>query len=85
MIFPPNVFVPQEYRDLSGAIGLVNGAIEQLRRDDAVLDEYNLPEGMEQRLRECIEWRILGLNTEKQRYIDRQHEIEHELMGDIPD
>ncbi len=85
MIFPPNVEIPQEYHDLNGAIGLVNEKVEQLIKDQYDLDDYDLPNGLDQRLRECIEWRIYGLNIEKQKYLDRIYEIEHELMGDIPD
>ena len=84
-MLPSNIVAPQEYHDLNGAIGLVNEKVEQLIKDQYALNEYDLPDGLDQRLRECIEWRIYGLNIEKQKYLDRIYEIEHELMGNIPD
>ena len=85
MTFPPNVNVPEEYNLLAEAIRKIECELEHIYQDRADLADYDLPDAMYRRLVRAIDARARELLSEKTRYVSRQLEIEHEVLGDIPD
>lgn len=77
-----NITLPKEYTLLADAISDIEIKIKQLIQDRKDLDDYNLPDDLDLRLRECIDCRIRELIAEKTRYALQQIEIENKLLSD---
>ena len=77
-----SITLPKEYTLLTDAISDTEIKIKQLIQDRQDLDDYNLPDDLGSRLRECIDSRIRELIAEKTRYALQQIEIENKLLSD---
>lgn len=74
-----------KYHAVTEMIRKIECEIERVYQDRTDLGDYDLPDAMYRRLVRAIDARCSELRREQERYVSRQHEIERELLGDIPD